>query len=88
MDGTVRRACGLRADGGAFSVDAHQLRGMTTEPLDWIEPFIEAGADGFIFCFDSTNDPAGVIRAIKSHGKKVGVSLLLSEPSGPLLAAD
>src|SRR5947209_17102232 len=53
---------------------------MTTEPLDWIEPFIEAGADGFIFCFDSTNDPAGMIRAIKSHGKKVGVSLLLSEP--------
>src|SRR5205823_9894961 len=25
---------------------------MTTEPLDWIEPFVEAGADGFIFCLD------------------------------------
>jgi ribulose-phosphate 3-epimerase len=53
---------------------------MTTDPLTWIEPFVEAGADGFIFCFDSTKDPAGVIRTIQSYGKKVGVSLLLTEP--------
>src|SRR6266849_18721 len=53
---------------------------MTTEPLDWIEPFVEAGADGFIFCFDSARDPAAVIRAIKAHGKNIGVSLLLTEP--------
>ena len=53
---------------------------MTTDPLDWIEPFIEAGADGLIFCFDSTKDPAKVIRTIKSRGNKVGLSLLLTEP--------
>ena len=52
---------------------------MTADPLDWIDPFVEAGADGFIFCFDSTDDPAAVILAIKARGKKVGVSLLLTE---------
>src|SRR5947209_12363705 len=30
---------------------------MTTQPLDWIEPFVEAGADGFIFCFDAAREP-------------------------------
>jgi ribulose-phosphate 3-epimerase len=53
---------------------------MTTRPLDWIDPFVEAGADGFIFCFDSAPDPAAVIHAIQARGKKVGVSLLLTEP--------
>src|SRR5207253_2080875 len=52
---------------------------MTTEPLDWIDPFAEAGADGFIICFDSTDDPGSVIDAIKMAGKKAGVSLLLTE---------
>jgi len=53
---------------------------MTTEPLAWIEPFAEAGADGFIFCFDSAKDPRAVLQAIKSSGKRTGVSLLLDEP--------
>src|SRR5262249_29497433 len=53
---------------------------MTTEPLQWIEPFVEAGADGIIFCFDAAKDPGQVLRAIKAVGKKAGVSLLLSEP--------
>jgi ribulose-phosphate 3-epimerase len=53
---------------------------MTTEPLDWIGPFLEAGADGFIFCFDAARDPGEVLRAIKATGKQAGVSLLLTEP--------
>lgn len=53
---------------------------MTTDPDAWIEPFAEAGADGFIFCFDSTRDPAGLIRRIKSLGKYAGISLLITEP--------
>jgi ribulose-phosphate 3-epimerase len=53
---------------------------MTTQPLDWIEPFVEAGADGFIFCFDAAKDPARVLRTIKAKGKRTGVSLLLTEP--------
>ena len=53
---------------------------MTTDPLSWVEPFIEAGADIIIFCLDSASDPLGVLRAIRSHGKQAGVSLLLTEP--------
>lgn len=53
---------------------------MTTEPMDWIEPFVEAGADGIIFCLDSAKEPREVLRAIRSLGKQAGVSLLITEP--------
>jgi ribulose-phosphate 3-epimerase len=53
---------------------------MTTDPLAWIDPFVEAGAGGFIFCLDSAKDPVAVLRAIRAHGKRTGISLLLSEP--------
>src|SRR5262245_48375926 len=46
---------------------------MTTDPVDWIEPFVEAGADGFIFCLDSAKEPGALLRKIKSCGKKAGV---------------
>lgn len=53
---------------------------MCTEPEAWIEPFVEAGADGIIFCFDAAKDPGAVLRAIKGKDKKAGVSLLITEP--------
>jgi len=53
---------------------------MTTDPMGWIEPFVEAGADGIIFCLDSAADPGAVLEAIKRHGKQAGVSLLITEP--------
>jgi len=53
---------------------------MTTDPLSWVEPFIDAGADIIIFCLDSATDPLRVLREIRSHGKQAGVSLLLTEP--------
>ena len=53
---------------------------MVTDPLGWVEPFIEAGADSIIFCFDSAKNPGDVMHAVKSLGKRVGVSLLLDEP--------
>ena len=53
---------------------------MTTDPLGWIEPFTEAGADGIIFCFDSASNPGAVLEAIKRRGKYAGVSLLITEP--------
>jgi ribulose-phosphate 3-epimerase len=53
---------------------------MTTNPLVWIDPFVDAGADGFIFCFDSTRDLSSGLRAVRARGKRTGVSLLLSEP--------
>src|SRR5437867_1755449 len=38
---------------------------MTTDPLGWIEPFVEAGADGIIFCLDSASNPGLALEAIK-----------------------
>jgi len=52
---------------------------MTNDPLGWIEPFVEAGADAVIFCLDSTRNPKEVIRVIRSYEKEVGVSLLIGE---------
>lgn len=53
---------------------------MTTDPLSWIEPYVEAGADGFVFCFDSADDPAALLAAARRHGKYAGFSLLITEP--------
>ena len=52
---------------------------MCTDPLSWVEPFVEAGADIIIFCLDSAKSPGEVLRAIKSYGKQAGVSLLITE---------
>jgi len=52
---------------------------MTTDPLQWVEPFADAGADIIIFCLDSARDPAAVLRAIRNRGKRAGVSLLITE---------
>ena len=52
---------------------------MCTDPLSWIEPFVEAGADIILFCLDSARDPGLVLRTIKAHGKQAGVSLLITE---------
>jgi ribulose-phosphate 3-epimerase len=53
---------------------------MVTDPLGWLKSFIDAGADGVIFCFDAVKSPGEVLRAIKAQGRKAGVSLLLHEP--------
>lgn len=53
---------------------------MVRDPLEWIEPFVEAGADGIIFCFDSAREPGKVLEKIKAAGKTAGVSLLIGEP--------
>ena len=52
---------------------------MVTDPLGWVEPFVEAGADNFIFCFDSMQNPAEILRSVKTLGKKTGISLRLEE---------
>jgi ribulose-phosphate 3-epimerase len=52
---------------------------MMREPMDWIEPFIEAGADGIILCHDSMRDRFGTINRARSLAKFVGVSLLVDE---------
>lgn len=52
---------------------------MVTDPLSWIDPFVEAGADIILFCFDAVKDPGAVLQAIKARGRKAGVSLLITE---------
>jgi ribulose-phosphate 3-epimerase len=53
---------------------------MTTDPMAWVEPFVEAGADSVIFCFDSLSDPTAAIKRVKNQGKQVAISLLVTEP--------
>lgn len=53
---------------------------MTERPLDWIEPFVEAGVDGFIFCYRSLGDVGQAVREVKRYGKWAGVSLEIQEP--------
>jgi ribulose-phosphate 3-epimerase len=53
---------------------------MVTDPASWIDPFIEAGADIILFCFDAVKNPGEVLKTIRRRGKKAGVSLLISEP--------
>jgi ribulose-phosphate 3-epimerase len=57
---------------------------MVTDPLDWVDPFVEAGADTIIFCFDSAREPVEVLRKIRAAGKRSGVSLLVTEDIGLL----
>jgi ribulose-phosphate 3-epimerase len=57
---------------------------MVTDPLAWIEPFVEAGADSIIFCFDAADNPKAVLQAIRAKGKLAGVSLLITESIGQL----
>ncbi|MDR3635475.1 MAG: hypothetical protein P4L84_16845, partial [Isosphaeraceae bacterium] len=53
---------------------------MTTDPLDWLEPFRAAGADGVIFCLDTLDDPAEALAAARALGVFAGISLSLAEP--------
>jgi ribulose-phosphate 3-epimerase len=52
----------------------------TTDPLRWVEPFAQAGADIILFALDSAKEPGAVIQAIKALGKQVGVSIDIDEP--------
>jgi len=53
---------------------------MVTDPLGWIDPFVEAGADIIIFCFDAVKNPGEVLQTIRARGPRAGVSLLIHEP--------
>jgi ribulose-phosphate 3-epimerase len=53
---------------------------MVTDPLAWIDPFVQAGADIILFCFDTAKNPNEVLRAIKARGRQAGFSLLITEP--------
>ncbi len=52
---------------------------MTNDPAAWVEPFADAGADGMMFCLDSSDNPEGLLKQIKTRGMYAGVSLLITE---------
>ena len=52
---------------------------MCTDPLTWVDPFVDSGVDGIIFCYDSLGDIHAAIDAVKRHDKLVGISLTLDE---------
>lgn len=60
-----------------LAFDVHLI---TRDPHQWLDEFVEAGADSITFFLDTVNDPQAFIRRVKAHGKKVGVSLRLDEP--------
>src|SRR3989442_5724481 len=39
---------------------------MVADPLGWIDPFVEAGADGIIFCPDAAKNSGDLLRPLKS----------------------
>ena len=49
-------------------------------PLAWVDPFIDAGADSIIFYLDAAPDPAAVIATVRSRGRQVGISLRIEDP--------
>jgi ribulose-phosphate 3-epimerase len=53
---------------------------MVTDPLAWLEPFAEAGADSLIVHYDAVKDVAEALRAIKTLGKRAGVAIRIEEP--------
>lgn len=58
---------------------------MTTDPMMWLDPFSDAGVDGFIICLDSLAEQSQVLEvleAIHQRGKQAGLSLLVTEPIG------
>jgi len=53
---------------------------MVTDPLAWLQPFAEVGADSLLLQYDALKDPAEAIRAIKSLGKRAGLAIRIEEP--------
>lgn len=53
---------------------------MTKEPLKWIQPFVDAGADRILLQFDTLMDPASTIHAVHSAGAQCGLALGLDDP--------
>src|SRR5690349_24926883 len=61
------------------SVLPFQVHLIVTDPMGWVDTFVEAGADIILFCFDAVKSPGEVLTAIRARGKKAGVSLLITE---------
>lgn len=56
---------------------------MVSNPEFWVDPLASAGADGFTFHIESTQDPKSLIQRIRTKGMRVGITL---KPKTPLSA--
>ncbi|KAI9146485.1 Ribulose-phosphate 3-epimerase-like protein [Paraphysoderma sedebokerense] len=53
---------------------------MVSHPEQWVNDFANAGADGFTFHIEATNDPTKLINEIKSKNMRVGIALKPGTP--------
>ena len=53
---------------------------ITLNPAQWLDAFVDAGADIIIFYLDTVADPIPLIHAIKAAGRRVGISLRVEDP--------
>lgn len=57
---------------------------MITDPIRYIDAFIDAGSDGVTVHFESESDPAACLRAIRARGRRAGISLRPGTPAEKL----
>ncbi|OGV56632.1 MAG: ribulose-phosphate 3-epimerase [Lentisphaerae bacterium GWF2_52_8] len=58
---------------------------MLSEPINFVEPFAEAGADHITFHIECRNNPADVIAAIRKAGCSVGLCLKPRTPASTVI---
>ena len=70
----------IRAESRLF-FDVHL---MITEPIRYIDEFVKSGADSITVHLEACSDVNETIRAIRKHGKKVGLSIKAGGGDPPL----
>lgn len=66
-----------RSDTKASFFDCHM---MVSEPEKWVPEVAKAGGDQYTFHYESTNDPVGLVKLIKSHGMKAACAVKPGTP--------
>jgi len=69
-----------RAIAPAHSAKPFEVHLMVTDPLAWIDPFVEAGADNH-FLFRRGEESGRRAAGNSRRAQKAGVSLLITEPA-------
>lgn len=54
---------------------------MVSDPAKWVSDFAKAGANGFTFHIEATEDPICLIKSIREQGMKAGIAI---KPKTPL----
>ncbi|KNE70471.1 ribulose-phosphate 3-epimerase [Allomyces macrogynus ATCC 38327] len=57
---------------------------MVSHPEQWVDDFAKAGADGFTFHIEASDDPVALIRRIKSLGMLPGIAVKPGTPISSL----